>query len=217
MDVDWFQRINDSLGHPIGDQLLRSVAEQLTMCVRGSDAVGRQGEDEFVILLSEIEQPSQAMPSSACVLRIAGSVTGPVAAPPLERTWSCGCERPSTVRTTGAAGSTIGSAPPLEANGTAETQRPAIFAPAAIGNGSALARGLHVYRPFGCVRHLTLQSDAAARRIQHLEQPLVQGLRARVGGALSDSLAEIACGGLDGRALPRVHRVQLYRISIRAL
>jgi hypothetical protein len=133
----------------------------------------------------------------------------------LECRWRCGCERPSTVRTAAAAGSTIGSAPSLEAGGTAETQRPAIFAPAAIGKRSALARGRHAYRRFGCVGHLTLQSDAAACRIQHLEQPFVKGLRSRVGGALSDSLAEVACGGLDDRALPRVHRVQLYRISIR--
>jgi diguanylate cyclase (GGDEF)-like protein len=74
MDVDWFQRINDSLGHQIGDQLLRSVAEQLTMCVRGSDTVSRQGEDEFVILLSEIEQPSHAVVS---VRKILAAIAAP--------------------------------------------------------------------------------------------------------------------------------------------
>jgi diguanylate cyclase (GGDEF)-like protein/PAS domain S-box-containing protein len=68
IDVDWFQRINDSLGHEIGDQLLRSVAGQLTMCVRGSDTVSRQGEDEFVILLSEIEQASHAIVSVRKIL-----------------------------------------------------------------------------------------------------------------------------------------------------
>jgi diguanylate cyclase (GGDEF)-like protein/PAS domain S-box-containing protein len=68
VDVDRFQRINDSLGHEIGDQLLQSVAEQLTRSVRGSDTVSRQGGDEFVILLSEIEQPSHAIVSVRKIL-----------------------------------------------------------------------------------------------------------------------------------------------------
>jgi diguanylate cyclase (GGDEF)-like protein/PAS domain S-box-containing protein len=68
MDVDRFKRINDSLGHQVGDQLLRSVAEQLTGCVRSSDTVSRQGGDEFVILLSEIEQASDAIVSVRKIL-----------------------------------------------------------------------------------------------------------------------------------------------------
>src|ERR1700738_1637695 len=84
---------------------------------------------------------------------------------------------PSAVRTTSAAGSTIGSAPTLEAGGTAEAPRPAILTPPALTNRSALARGLHAANRFGGVGHLTLQSDAAAGRIQHLEEPFVEGLR----------------------------------------
>ena len=60
LDVDYFKRINDSLGHAIGDQLLQSVADRLATCVRGTDTVCRQGGDEFVILLAEIEQPQDA-------------------------------------------------------------------------------------------------------------------------------------------------------------
>jgi len=60
LDLDNFKHINDSLGHAIGDQLLQSVANRLVTCVRTTDTVCRQGGDEFVILLAEIEQPQDA-------------------------------------------------------------------------------------------------------------------------------------------------------------
>lgn len=60
IDIDFFKRINDSLGHGVGDELLLRVAERLVACVRTTDSVCRQGGDEFVILLAEIEHPQDA-------------------------------------------------------------------------------------------------------------------------------------------------------------
>ncbi|MDO8345095.1 MAG: diguanylate cyclase [Cellvibrio sp.] len=60
IDLDNFKQINDSLGHAIGDKLLQSVAKRMTEVVRTTDTVCRQGGDEFVILLTEIEQSQDA-------------------------------------------------------------------------------------------------------------------------------------------------------------
>jgi diguanylate cyclase (GGDEF)-like protein len=73
LDLDGFKHINDSLGHGVGDKLLQSIATRLVACVRSSDTVSRQGGDEFVVLLSEVEEPEDA---AIAATRIAHAVVG---------------------------------------------------------------------------------------------------------------------------------------------
>lgn len=60
LDLDHFKQINDTLGHDIGDELLKVAASCLNACVRSGDIVSRQGGDEFVIVLAEISHPQDA-------------------------------------------------------------------------------------------------------------------------------------------------------------
>ncbi|MBO1539814.1 EAL domain-containing protein [Pseudomonas sp. OA65] len=60
LDLDRFKHINDSLGHPVGDLLLKGIAVRLREQLRDIDTVARLGGDEFIILLPGLQQPSDA-------------------------------------------------------------------------------------------------------------------------------------------------------------
>ena len=68
LDLDGFKHINDSLGHSTGDKLLQSVAEALVGCVRASDTVSRQGGDEFVVLLIDMDGEENAIAMAERIL-----------------------------------------------------------------------------------------------------------------------------------------------------
>ncbi|MBK9574061.1 MAG: diguanylate cyclase [Rhodoferax sp.] len=74
VDLDHFKTINDTLGHPVGDQLLQQVAQRLRECVRDTDTISRQGGDEFLIALTDVDDLD-------AVSQVATKVLGTLGAP----------------------------------------------------------------------------------------------------------------------------------------
>ena len=66
--MDRFKAINDSLGHPAGDQLIQVIGARLSECVRETDTVTRWSGDEFIILLPDLGSEQSAVVQSALVV-----------------------------------------------------------------------------------------------------------------------------------------------------
>ena len=70
LDLDYFKSVNDTLGHPIGDALLRCVTERLRSALRDSDTVARLGGDEFAIIQTSVEQPGDTTSLAERLVRL---------------------------------------------------------------------------------------------------------------------------------------------------
>ena len=60
LDLDHFKSINDTFGHPCGDELLKAVAQRLRSCLRETDLIARLGGDEFAIVQTQLQHPNDA-------------------------------------------------------------------------------------------------------------------------------------------------------------
>jgi diguanylate cyclase (GGDEF)-like protein len=74
LDLDYFKNVNDTLGHPVGDKLLRMVADRLRRLVQEGETVARMGGDEFAIVQVQVAQPSDA---TALAQRVIEEVSEP--------------------------------------------------------------------------------------------------------------------------------------------
>ncbi|TGV63218.1 GGDEF domain-containing protein, partial [Mesorhizobium sp. M00.F.Ca.ET.149.01.1.1] len=73
-DLDHFKMVNDTLGHPVGDALLKEVAARLKQVAREGDTVARLGGDEFVIIQTAVDQPVEA---TALAQRVIDGLSAP--------------------------------------------------------------------------------------------------------------------------------------------
>jgi diguanylate cyclase (GGDEF)-like protein/PAS domain S-box-containing protein len=72
LDLDQFKDVNDTMGHPVGDDLIRAVADRLRANVRAADIVARFGGDEFAVMVSDVEEPIDAAVLSEKIIKAIG-------------------------------------------------------------------------------------------------------------------------------------------------
>jgi len=75
IDLDHFKRINDTLGHTIGDQVLQAVAQRMRAAIRAEDTVARLGGDEFMVILERADQPDDV---AAIAMKIIAAISLPI-------------------------------------------------------------------------------------------------------------------------------------------
>lgn len=75
VDLDNFKQINDTLGHAVGDEVLQLAARRIASAIRAADTVSRHGGDEFLILLTEVSQPSDAAGTAEKVIAALGAAS----------------------------------------------------------------------------------------------------------------------------------------------